>query len=73
MRDARLRPSGHGGFKQVFLAESPARGRFVLKMYGAPPEVGEGERSDPRYADSGRSQALTWGWALFQRQNRPGS
>lgn len=49
LRDARLRPLGDGGFKQVFLVESPTRGRFVLKTYGAPPEVGEGERSDPRY------------------------
>ena len=49
LRDARLRPMGRGGFKQVFLVESPTRGRFVLKMYGVPPDMGEGERSDPRY------------------------
>jgi Ser/Thr protein kinase RdoA (MazF antagonist) len=49
LRDARLRPLGHGGFKQVFLVESPTRGRFVLKTYGAPPGAGEGERSNPRY------------------------
>ena len=28
LRDARLRPLGDGGFKQVFLAESPTRGRL---------------------------------------------
>ncbi len=49
LRDARLRPLGHGGFKQVFLIESPTRGRFLLKTYGAPPKVGETERSDVRY------------------------
>ena len=48
LRDARLRPLSHG-FKQVFLVESPTRGRFVLRMYGVPPKVGEGGRSDPRY------------------------
>lgn len=48
LRDARLRPLSHG-FKQVFLVESPSRGRFVLKMYGIPPKVEEDERSDPRY------------------------
>ena len=48
LRDARLSPLSHG-FKQVFLVESPTRGRFVLRMYGVPPKVGEGERSDPRY------------------------
>ena len=37
LRDARLRPLGDGGFKQVFLVESPTRVRFVLKTYGAPP------------------------------------
>ena len=49
LRDARLRPLGHGGFKRVFLVAPPTRGRFVLKTYGAPPGMGEGERSDPRY------------------------
>ena len=48
LRDARLRPLSWG-FKQVFMVESPSRGRFTLKMYGMPPEVGEEERSDPRY------------------------
>ena len=47
LRDARLRLLSHG-FKEVFLVESRSRGRFVLKTYGMPPEVGE-ERSDPRY------------------------
>lgn len=49
LRDARLRPLGNGGFKQVFSVESPTRGRFILKTYGAPPKVGESERTDPRY------------------------
>lgn len=48
LRDARLRPLSHG-FRQVFLVESPSRGRFALKTYGAPPKVGEGEHSDPRH------------------------
>lgn len=48
LRDARLRPLSHG-FKEVFLVESPTRGRFVLRTYGVPPKVGEEEGSDPRY------------------------
>jgi hypothetical protein len=48
LRDARLRLLSHG-FKEVFLVESRSRGRFVLKTYGTPPEVGEEGRSDPRY------------------------
>ena len=48
LRDARLRLLSHG-FKEVFLVESRSRGRFVLKTYGTPPEVGEKGRSDPRY------------------------
>src|SRR4028118_1666383 len=48
LRDARLRLLSHG-FKEVFLVESRSRGRFVLKTYGVPPEVGEEERRDPGY------------------------
>lgn len=48
LRDARLRPLSTG-FKEVFLVESRSRGRFVLRTYATPPEVGEGGRSDPRY------------------------
>ena len=48
LRDARLRPLSRG-FKEVFLVESPTRGRFVLRTYGVPPKVGEEGRSDPRY------------------------
>ena len=46
LRDARLQPLSLG-FKEVYLVESPARGRFVLRTYAAPPE-GEGG-SDPRF------------------------
>lgn len=48
LRDARLRPLGHG-FREIFLVESPAHGRFVLRAYPSPPKVGEDELSDPRY------------------------
>lgn len=48
LRGARFRLLSDG-FKQVFLVESPASGRFVLKMYGMHPEAGEEERLDPRY------------------------
>jgi Ser/Thr protein kinase RdoA (MazF antagonist) len=48
LRDARLR-SLSTGFKEVFLVESRSRGRFVLRMYAPPPDVGEEGRSDPRH------------------------
>ena len=48
IRGARLYPLSHG-FKQVFLVESRSHERFVLRMYGMPPKVGEEERSEPRY------------------------
>lgn len=48
LRDARLHPLSLG-FKEVFLIESPTRGRFVLRTYAVPPKVGEEDRSDPRY------------------------
>ncbi|HEX2729402.1 MAG TPA: ATP-binding protein [Rubrobacteraceae bacterium] len=61
IRGARPYTLSHG-FKQVFLVESRSHGRFILRMCGMPPKVGEEE-----YLDLSRTDVRALLYRVFMR------